>query len=49
MNTDADNPQPVKAEPPMHTVEQGGATNLIELPPYSLTVVRGAGPKLAQR
>jgi len=39
LSSDRDNPRPIKSESPAHTVIQAGST--IDLPSYSLTVVRG--------
>jgi hypothetical protein len=44
LNDDVKNPYPIKAEPPAHTVVQIDQTSSFELPAYSLTVIRGAGP-----
>jgi hypothetical protein len=44
LNDDPINPFPVKADPPAHSVLGAGA--LIDLPAYSLTVVRGVGPRI---
>lgn len=40
LNSDQDNPQPIKTDPPVHTTRQDSSA--LELPPYSLTIVRGA-------
>jgi hypothetical protein len=47
LNADPNDPYPIKADPPAHTVVQSDQANSLALPPYSLTVVRGAGPRLA--
>ena len=41
LNNDASNPVPIKNDPPSSTVLNRGNDDSIELPPYSLTVVRG--------
>lgn len=41
LNSDPNNPYPIKAEPPEHHVVDGAAQS-VELPAYSMTVVRGA-------
>jgi hypothetical protein len=41
LNTDRSNPVPTKNDPPMSTILNRQNGNPIELPPYSLTVVRG--------
>ncbi|HEY5075136.1 MAG TPA: hypothetical protein VII34_10620, partial [Pyrinomonadaceae bacterium] len=45
LNSDPNNPFPIKAEPPAHNVIEKGESKAIELPAYSLTVVRGTGPR----
>ena len=45
LNDDKDNPFPVKADPPVHLVPRGDADKAVELPAYSITVVRGHGPR----
>ena len=44
LNSDPNNPYPIKAEPPMHHVIEKVESNDIVLPAYSLTVVRGVAP-----
>jgi hypothetical protein len=44
LNNNPNNPYPMKAEPPAHQVLPADQTSSFELPAYSLTVVRGAGP-----
>jgi hypothetical protein len=46
LNDDLDDPYPIKAEAPQHTVIEGSETKTFELPAYSLTVIRGSGPKI---
>ena len=46
LNDDPKNPYPIKADPPAHIVVQSDQTSSFELPAYSLTVIRGAGPTL---
>ena len=41
MNSDPNNPFPIKAEPPTHNVVEKVESKTIALPAYSLTVVRG--------
>jgi hypothetical protein len=41
LNTDPKNPFPIKAEPPNHRIVEKADSSTIELPPASLTVVRG--------
>jgi hypothetical protein len=41
LNNDASNPVAIKNDPPSSTVLNRGNDDSIELPPYSLTVVRG--------
>jgi hypothetical protein len=41
LNSDPNNPYPIKAEPPEHRVVDSSGSKTIELPAYSLTVVRG--------
>jgi hypothetical protein len=41
LNSDPNDPYPIKAGPPAHVIESRG--DKIVLPPYSLSVVRGAG------
>jgi len=41
LNSDHDNPVPIKANPPVHIAIRPD-TSVITLPPYSLTVVRGS-------
>ena len=48
LNDDLKNPYPIKADPPAHTVMQTDQPASFELPAYSLTVIRGAGPTLLQ-
>ena len=45
LNSDRDHPYPVKAQPPVHVMIQDSEISGIELPPYSMTVVRGAVEK----
>src|SRR5215470_11164059 len=40
LNTDASNPVPIKNDPPSSTIMNRSNEDRIELPPYSLTVVR---------
>ena len=42
LNSDHDHPYPVKAQPPIHVMIQDSQNSSIELPPYSMTVIRGA-------
>ncbi len=42
LNSDRDNPVPIKADPPAHITIGPADTSAITLPPYSLTVVRGS-------
>ncbi len=42
LNSDLNNPYPIKAEPPEHRVVDNSGSKTIELPTYSLTVVRGS-------
>ena len=44
LNEDKDNPFPVKADPPLHVILQDDPARVMELPAYSITVVRGHGP-----
>lgn len=44
LSDDQNNPYPIKAEPPVHVVTPGAPEQSFELPAYSLTVIRGAGP-----
>lgn len=44
LSEDEKHPYPIKSEPPEHTVLEGGKKMSFELPAYSLTVIRGAGP-----
>jgi hypothetical protein len=44
LSDDQNNPHPLKAEPPVHMVTPGAPGETFELPAYSLTVIRGAGP-----
>jgi hypothetical protein len=46
LNNDGDNPQPIKAEPPQHSVVESVKESSIELPAYSLTVIRGPMSKI---
>jgi len=48
LNDDLKNPYPIKTDPPAHTVMQTDQPGLFELPAYSLTVIRGAGPTLSR-
>lgn len=41
LNSDPNSPSPIKANPPSHKVIERGESKAIELPAYSLTVVRG--------
>jgi hypothetical protein len=41
LNNDSSNPVPIKNDPPSSTILNRGDADPIELPPYSLTVVRG--------
>jgi hypothetical protein len=41
LNSDAKDPFPIKTEPPAHHVVEKVESKTIELPPYSLTVIRG--------
>jgi hypothetical protein len=43
LNNDVSNPVPVKNDPPSSTMLNRGNADPIELPPYSLTVLRGYG------
>jgi hypothetical protein len=44
LSDDQNNPYPIKAEPPVHMVTPDAPMQSFELPAYSLTVIRGAGP-----
>ncbi len=41
LSADANNPYPIRADPPVHSLRQDAAESF-ELPPYSLSVIRGA-------
>ncbi|HEY8226024.1 MAG TPA: hypothetical protein VIG25_12155 [Pyrinomonadaceae bacterium] len=41
LNNDASNPVPIRNDPPSYTILNGAKTSSIEVPPYSLTVLRG--------
>jgi len=41
LNTNAEDPYPIKADSPRHTVIENPETRSFELPSYSLTVIRG--------
>lgn len=49
LNDDQKDPHPIKSDPPAHTVVESDQTKYFELPAYSLTVIRGTGPTLAQQ
>lgn len=46
LNSDADDPYPIRADPPQHTMIEGAGTSTVVLPAYSLTVIRGPGPTI---
>ena len=46
LSDDQNDPYPIKAEPPVHMVTPGAPMQSFELPAYSLTVIRGAGPNM---
>ena len=48
LNSDPNNPFPIKANPPAHKVIEKGESKAIDLPAYSLTVVRGVGPRASR-
>ncbi len=43
MNSDTNDPYPIRAEPPSHNLLKDGVGSF-HLPPYSLSIVRGVGP-----
>ena len=45
LTADQDQPYPIRSEPPEHRVLNKDKAKAFALPPYSLTVIRGAGPK----
>jgi F5/8 type C domain len=49
LNDDQKDPHPIKADPPAHKLVQSDQTSSFELPAYSLTVIRGAGPTLERK
>jgi hypothetical protein len=44
LNSDPNNPYPIKAEPPGHVRVESGNGKIV-LPPFSLNIIRGMGPK----
>jgi hypothetical protein len=46
LNDDKDDPFPVKADSPVHLILQDDPAKVVELPAYSITVVRGHGPQV---
>jgi hypothetical protein len=48
LNSDKRDPYPIKARPPAHRILPAANLDTVELPAFSLTIVRGAGPQLPQ-
>jgi hypothetical protein len=46
LNNDANEPYPIKAEAPQHSILNGTETKSFQLPAYSLSVIRGPGPAI---
>jgi hypothetical protein len=46
LNNVTNDPFPIKAEPPQHTVSEGSEIGSFAIPAYSVTVIRGAGLRI---
>jgi hypothetical protein len=48
LSADKQKPYPIKDKPPKHRTLQGSTALVVQLPAYSITVIRGRGPLPSQ-